>query len=276
MKLTLIALLITLNLTTVFAQDEANEVVAEVNGKKITKRELLSYHKANLNFVRMNKPVTLERSLDDLINKIVGIDRAKKNNLDKNLIVKKKMEDILYHAQISRDLDDKLMSIKVEDSEVKKYYKENPEYKTSQILFRLRTQPSKEEVANTLDTALKIYAQIKETPKKFEEFAASYSQSSTSLSGGDLGYQPKTRLTPEYYEQIKNKKIGHISKPFRSQYGYHIVKVTGVKTYDQIEKNMYKKIIYDVKRDKILEKYFKDLQKKAKIKINKKVLNELK
>lgn len=275
MKWILNVLLFSLTNSIVFAQTN-NPVVAEVNGKKITKKELVLYHAKNLNFVSMNKPVTLERSLDDLINKIVGIDRAKENNLDKNPIVIQKMEDILYHAQISKDLDDKLLAIKVSDNEVKEFYKDNPEYRTSQILFRMRAQPSKDEVANTLDNALKVYTQAKEKPKNFTDFAANYSQSSTTLNGGDLGYQPKTRLTPEYYEQIKGQKIGYISKPFRSQYGYHIVQVTGVKDYEQIDKDMYKKIIYDIKRDKILDSYFKDLQKKAKIKINKKVFNEIK
>jgi hypothetical protein len=47
------------------------------------------------------------------------------------------------------------------------------------------------------------------------------------------------------------------------------VKVLGIKDYDQIDKNLYKKIIYDQKRDGILATYFKGLQKGADIKINK-------
>lgn len=260
----------------VHAQTDNNAIVAEVNDKTITKSELLKYHSQNLNFVQMNQQVTVEKSLEDMINKIVGVDRAKKNNLDKNPVVIRKFEDILYHAQISRDLDQELLKIKVSDDEVVKYYKENPEYRTAHILFRMRTQPSKEEVAKNLDESLQVYKMVLEKPDQFEDFAMTYSQSSANVNGGDLGFQPKTRLTPEYYNEIKNKKIGYISKPFRSQYGYHIVKVLGVKSYDQIDKDMYKKIIYDIKRDKVLNDYFKSLQKKAKIKINKNVLNELK
>jgi peptidyl-prolyl cis-trans isomerase C len=50
--------------------------------------------------------------------------------------------------------------------------------------------------------------------------------------------------------------------------GYHIIKVLGVKTIDQIDKNLYKKIIYDTKRDAIIADYFKNLAKGAAIKTN--------
>ncbi len=112
-------------------------VVATVNGKKIRKSTLYRYHRDNLKFVRSSKKVTLESSLEDLINRIIGIDRAKENNLAKNPVVAKKMNDVLYHAQISKDLEGELKKIKVSDSEVEKYYKDHPEYRTAQILFRL-------------------------------------------------------------------------------------------------------------------------------------------
>ena len=98
--------------------------------------------------------------------------------------------------------------------------------------------------------------------------ANKYSQTSAAPIGGDLGFQPPTRLAPEYYEAIKNQKVGFITKPVRSQMGYHIIKVLGVKTIDQIDKNLYKKIIYDTKRDAIIADYFKNLAKGAAIKTN--------
>jgi parvulin-like peptidyl-prolyl isomerase len=248
-------------------------VVAEVNDTKIFKSTLYKYHTQNLNFVRDNKQVTLESSLDDLINRIVGIDKAKKNNLHKNPEVIKKMNDVVYHAQISKDLEPVLEKIQVSDKEVEDYYKNNPEYRTAQILYRLPVTPPQDEVKKALDQSLALYNEAKKNPENFMKLAERFSQSTTAQIGGDLGYQPRTRLTPEFYEQIKNKKPGFITQPFRTQYGVHIVKVLGVKTYDQIDKNMYKKIIYDVKRDKILEDYFRKERTNAKIKINKQHLN---
>lgn len=263
------ALLLNLNL---FAQDK-DPVVAVVNGKEIKKSALYKYHQDNLKFVRSHKKVTLENSLDDLINRIIGIDRAKKNDLHKKPQVIKKMNDILYHAQISRDLEDELAKIKVSEKEVQKYYKDHPEYRTAQILFRLRAVPSEEEVKEAFEKAVKVHNEVSKKPDSFLEYAATFSESSSAVNGGDLGYQPSTKLTPEYYASIKGKKVGTITKPFRTQYGIHVVKILGEKTGEQINKDLYKKIIYDIKRDERIDSYFAKLRKQAKIKINKKQLN---
>lgn len=258
-----------------FAQDKKkldDPVVATVNGKKIRKSTLYRYHRDNLKFVRSSKKVTLEGSLDDLINRIIGIDRAKKNKLSKNPVVAKKMNDVLYHAQISKDLEGELKKIEVSDSEVEKYYKDHPEYRTAQILLRLRAVPDEEEVKKNFKKAMDVYTEVSKKPDNFLNYAQQYSQSSSAINGGDLGYQPSTRLTPEYYEAIKGKKVGTIIKPFRSQYGIHIVKILGKKTAEQINKDMYKKIIYDIKRDKIVDNYFAGLRKQATVKIDKKQL----
>jgi peptidyl-prolyl cis-trans isomerase C len=184
------------------------------------------------------------------------------------------MNDILYHAQVSKDLEPTLKTIIVSDNDVNKYYSKNPEYRASQILLRLRANPNKEEVKETYESALNIYKAITDgadsvQAEKFGKAVYKYSQTNNAVTGGDLGYQPKTKLTPEFYAAIKGKKKGSITKPFRSQYGYHIVQVLGVKTAKQIDKKMYKKIIYDIKRDKLVDEYFVGLRKKAKIKINK-------
>lgn len=255
----------------VLAQNK-DPVVATVNGKKIYKSVLLRYHEQNLKFVRANKKVTIENSLNDLINRIIGIDNAKKAKLDERPDIIKKRNDILYHAHISDEIAPLLAKIKVSDNDIKKYYAKNPEYRTSQILLRLRAVPSEDEVAEALEKSLKIYNELQKDPKKFEVFARQFGQTSTAQAGGDLGYQPRTRLSTEYFEAIKGKRKGAITKPFRSQYGIHIVKVTGEKEFKQIDMKLYKKIVYDIKRDEILEDYFAKQRKAAKIKIDNKHL----
>jgi len=253
---------------------KGDPVVAEVNGKKIKKSTLLSYHKQNLNFVQNTKPLTLKNSLNDLVDRIIGIDAAKKSNIHRRPEVIKKMNDIVYHAFISKELTPKLKTIRVSKDEIKKYYKNNPEYKTSQILLRLRTEPSQDDVANALDTANKVYNEALKDPSKFPELAKKYGQTSTAVTGGDMGYQPKVRLSPEYYESIKGKKPNYITKPFRTQYGIHVVLVNKEKSYKQIDHKLYKKIIYDIKKQSILKKYFAQKRSSAKLIIHEKELKK--
>lgn len=247
-------------------------VVATVNGKKILKSEFEQAYKENLLFVS-DKVVSKEKVLNDLINRELGIQRAKQNKLDSDPIVKDKMDDILYHAQISKDLETELQKIVVSDEEVRKYYEQNPEYRTAHILFRMRAEPSKPETEEAMKQALKVYETLKVSPDKFSELANKYSQTTTADTGGDIGFQPKTNLAPEYYEAIRGKAIGTIVPPVRSQFGYHIIKVLAVKDFKSINTAFYKKVIYDQKRDALIAKYFEKMRQSAKVEVNKSVLN---
>lgn len=244
-----------------------NQVVATVNGRTITKKQFEDYHLQNLKFVGQRK-ITKEVSLQDLINRELGIQKAKKTGLDKDPVVVAKQEDILYHAQISKDLEGEFKKITVTDSDVEKYYEENKEYRTAHILYRLRVEPTPEEVKAAFTQSMDIYSTLEKSPEDFAKLANKFSQTSAAPVGGDLGFQPPTMLAAEYFEAIKGQKVGYITKPVRTQMGYHVIKILGVKTFNQIDKNLYKKIIYDKKRDAMIENYFKSLAKGVDIKTN--------
>lgn len=244
-----------------------NQVVATVNGRSISKKQFDEYHLQNLKFVGQRK-INKEVSLQDLINRELGIQKAKKTGLDKEPEVMAKQEDILFHAQISKDLEGEFKKIDVTDEDVKKYYDANKEYRTAHILYRLRAEPTPEEVKAALTQSMEIYSILQKEPENFAKYANKFSQTSAAPVGGDLGFQPPTRLAPEYYEAIQGQKVNHITKPVRTQMGFHVIKILGVKTFDQVDKNLYKKIIYDTKRDAIIENYFKNLAKGADIKTN--------
>jgi parvulin-like peptidyl-prolyl isomerase len=249
------------------AYAQKNTVVATVNGRPITKNQFEEYHSQNLKFIGQRK-ITKEVSLQDLINRELGIQKAKKTGLDKDPVVVAKQEDILFHAQTSKDLENEFKKIIISDDEVRKYYDENKEYRTAHILFRLRTEPTPEEVKTGFAQSMEIYDILKKDPSSFGKYANKYSQTETAPVGGDLGFLPPTSLAPEYFEAIKGEKVGFISKPVRTQMGYHIIKILSVKTFDQIDKNLYKKIIYDKKRDALIEDYFKNLAKGSTVKTN--------
>jgi parvulin-like peptidyl-prolyl isomerase len=246
---------------------QKDQVVATVNGKTITRKQFEDYHLQNLKFVGQRK-ITKEVSIQDLINRELGIQKARKSGTDKNSEVISKQEDILFHAQISKDLENEFKKITVSDEDVKSYYQENKEYRTAQILYRLRVEPTPDEVKAAFAQSTEIYQELKKNPDDFGKFANKYSQTSNAPVGGDMGFQPPTRLAPEYFEAIKGKSTNFISGPVRTQMGYHIIKILGVKSFEQIDKNLYKKIIYDKKRDAIIENYFNNLAKGSDIKIN--------
>jgi parvulin-like peptidyl-prolyl isomerase len=263
------ALFLTTSISSVTASGDP--VVATVNNVQIKKSVFDDAYMQNMMFVT-DKVVTKERVLDELINRELGILRARQAKLHEDALVKRKMEDVLYHAQISKDLEPRLAKIVVTDKEVEDYYKKFPEYRTAHILFRVQAVPELEEAKAAQDMAMQVYADLRRNPDKFTELANRYSQSTTAQNGGDIGFQPAVRLAPEYFAAINGKENGYISSPVRSQFGYHIIRVLAKKDFASINTALYKKIVYDIKRDKILEEYFAELRRGASISINKQVL----
>ncbi len=80
----------------------------------------------------------------------------------------------------------------------------------------------------------KIRKQILEHKIKFSVIAASVSQDPGSASqGGDLGWQSPTEFTPRFAKAISKLKVGQISQPFQTRFGWHIAQLLGKRKYDE-------------------------------------------
>jgi peptidyl-prolyl cis-trans isomerase C len=68
--------------------------------------------------------------------------------------------------------------------------------------------------------------------KAGEDFAKVATELSKDPSGdgGDLGWFTKDRMVPEFSEAAFKLKEGEISEPIKTQFGWHIIKVEGVRT----------------------------------------------
>ena len=135
----------------------------------------------------------------------------------------------------------------VTDEEAKKFYEANkaefeqPEtVKASHILFRVNKEDSEEVVNKKLEQA----KTAEERAKKGEDFATLAKELSeepgAKESAGDLGFFPKDRMVPEFASAAFSQKVGDISDPVRTQFGWHIIKVTdkkaaGTLPYDEVK-----------------------------------------
>lgn len=65
----------------------------------------------------------------------------------------------------------------------------------------------------------------------FESLASTYSADAGSAStGGDVGTTTGSSFVPEFEEALKKLSAGEISKPVKTEFGYHIIKLLGLKT----------------------------------------------
>lgn len=77
-------------------------------------------------------------------------------------------------------------------------------------------------------TAEKLYERV----KKGESFATLASQFSTCPSkskGGDLGWFCEGKMVAPFENAVRKMSVGAISKPVRTQFGWHIIKKTGAR-----------------------------------------------
>ncbi len=120
------------------------------------------------------------------------------------------------------------------------------------ILIRSNDLISEEDAKNRLN---ELRTQIL-GGEDFGKVARLYSVDySSGAEGGDIGWMESGATVPEYEAIAKNLASGEISLPFRSQFGWHIVEVTGRRTVDETEESKRRKIESQLLRQKQRESY---------------------
>lgn len=65
--------------------------------------------------------------------------------------------------------------------------------------------------------------------ENFEELAKKYSTCPSGRKGGDLGWFGKGMMVKEFEDASFSAKDGDVTGPVKTQFGYHIIKITGNK-----------------------------------------------
>ncbi len=77
------------------------------------------------------------------------------------------------------------------------------------------------------DEAMKVYNELK-AGANFAKVASQVSRDPGSAArGGDLGWFGKGQMVPEFDKAAFSGKVGEIQKPIKTNFGYHIIEVTG-------------------------------------------------
>ena len=252
--------------------------LAKINTDTITLEEFNSKYKENMKFFRYKTP-TKKNVLEDMIKRDLGIQEARRLGLDKDPEVIERINTVLYHSLLDKKLATQFDTIQISNEEIEEYYKNNPEIRTSHVFVQVRfdATPAQEKVA--LEKMKKLQGVLNDALKSgkhtFAEIAHTYSEGVAAAAGGDIDYQTKDKLDPAYYAAaVALKKAGNISPIVRSQFGYHIIKLTGTKEFKDVDRGQYKRIIFDEKRAKIFDAYMDDLKKKAKVSVRYDLLKE--
>lgn len=80
-------------------------------------------------------------------------------------------------------------------------------------------------LVDTKTQAQDIKTQI-DNGASFESMAKKHSKCPSKDQGGDLGYFERGQMVPEFEDAAFNLPIGKVSEPVKTQFGWHIIKVT--------------------------------------------------
>ncbi|SEM52489.1 foldase protein PrsA [Mesobacillus persicus] len=237
------------------------ETIASIDGEKITKDELYDvlvgqYGATELSALIDNKIIEMEadkekitvsdKEIDEEYNSYVdsyGGEEALSAALKQSGVSEGDLKlEIENYLKLEKLLEPR---IEITGEELQTYFDENKEsfdeleqVEASHILV--------EDEATATEVAEKLAA-----GGDFAELAAEYStDTANAASGGDLGYFGNGDMVEEFENTAFSMEVGAISDPVKTEYGFHIIKVT--------DKKEAKEAVFEEHKEKINEILFNE------------------
>ncbi|HEU0265678.1 MAG TPA: peptidyl-prolyl cis-trans isomerase [Geobacterales bacterium] len=241
-------------------------VLAKVNGTTITVADF-RHEVANLPPQYKAMADTVEgqhQILDTMVIRELMLEEAKKEKVDKLPEVEAKLADLKKQLIIGEFLNKRAT---VTDDELKKVYEEN------KASFKMGEQVRASHILVATEAEART---ILDELKKGADFAALAKgrsiDKSSGIVGGDLGWFSRQNMVPAFANAAFALKEGQLSAPVKSQYGYHLIKLTGRRPAGFVPfeemKEQIKARLSQQRQPEVFQKLQGELKAKAKITIN--------
>ncbi|MFM8595572.1 MAG: peptidylprolyl isomerase [Flavobacteriales bacterium] len=205
----------------VVAQKEP--VVMSIDGKPVTQTEFLQIYTKNNPNPSFDKD-SLDRYME--LFQIFKLKVAEAEALGYDTLPRLKKELEGYKKQLA--LPYLIDSVQNQNMVTEAYNRTATEVRCSHILIKLDPNASPKDTLAAYNRLLGLKARI----EKGEDFAAIAKSKNGSEdpsvvnNGGDLGYFTAFQMVYPFEEKAYNTPVGQVSDPFRTRFGYHILKVT--------------------------------------------------
>ena len=204
-----------------FLSAQTKEVLFTIDNHPYYNDEFVRVYNKNLDLVKDDSQKDLDKYLDLFLGYKLKVEKANKIGLQNGLNYQNELKS--YRNQLSKNY---VNDSKVTNELVKEAYdRMQQEVRASHILVLV------DEGALPQDT-LKAYNKVIEIKRRLdagEDFITVAQQTSEDPSvkenNGDLGYFSAFRMVYPFENAAYNTKVGQVSKPFRTRFGYHIIKV---------------------------------------------------
>ena len=182
----------------------------------------------------------------------------------------------IAHQEAVKSLLSKQGDLKVGETEVKDYYSKNKaryevkeQVRARHILLKVGAKDPADKANAQQAKANEVYKKTQAKGADFAAIAKEFSEGPTKARGGDLGFFAKGRMVPDFEKAAFAMKIGEISKPVKTRFGWHIIKVEEKKdgrtrSFDEVKASITKQI--EARKNRTAKaKLLADLKKAGKV-----------
>ncbi|MEW8286465.1 MAG: SurA N-terminal domain-containing protein [Candidatus Thiodiazotropha endolucinida] len=127
-------------------------------------------------------------------------------------------------------------TIDVDEERLRGYYENNqdefglPEQRQASHILILAAADADQSTVDEAKAKIDALAERVRTGESFEELAKQNSQDpGSAASGGDLGFFGKGIMDPAFESAVYALQEGGVSEPVRTSFGFHLIKLTGIK-----------------------------------------------
>lgn len=194
-----------------------------IDGKPVTQTEFLQIYTKNNPNPSFDKD-SLDRYME--LFQVFKLKVAEAEALGYDTIPRLKKELEGYKKQLA--LPYLIDSVQNQNMVTEAYNRTANEVRCSHILIKLDPNASPKDTLEAYNRLLGLKARI-EKGEDFASVAKSKNGSedpSVVNNGGDLGYFTAFQMVYPFEEKAYNTPVGQVSAPFRTRFGYHILKVT--------------------------------------------------
>lgn len=208
--------------------DSNDDVIATINGKKISKQQFDAY--LDFKHIQVRNDEHRNALIDQFLER-EALSQVIKNqkNFDKTT-AQAELDEFERQMNISRYFE-KYLSEAVTEEKIKNYYVANEtqyvqeKVHVAHILFRLAKGMTEEERKAKLTQANEAYSKLK-ADVPFEKIVDDYSEDRISAKKqGDLGWLKRGAIDARFSDKIFSMKKDELSGPFETSFGFHIVKM---------------------------------------------------
>ena len=202
-----------------------NQVLLTIDDQPVYKSEFEQIYWKN-----KKEKIATKEDLDEYINLFsnfkLKVKAAEELGLD---TVEKFINELAgYRQQLEKPY---LIDTSINEELIKEaYHRTVNEVNASHIMVKLDANPSPDDTLKAYNKIISIKKSLEEKDQSFEETAAEISEDPSAIDNkGNLGYFTAFKMLYSFEDVAYNTKIGEISNPVRTRYGYHLLKVNDIR-----------------------------------------------